>query len=139
MRQADGEDCQTSRGSLFESRPDIEAIDKLLREQESIEERKREENSKKCILDQEATLLSELLHQALKRVQELDSEIGTTMSQIFERQKYNTAVETLFDEEADKGRKMSETLRSMEIHEAEQVRLIDAITDHLDSRGISIT
>lgn len=53
MGQADGEDCQTSRGSLFESRPDIEAIDKLLREQESIEERKREENSKKCILDQE--------------------------------------------------------------------------------------
>jgi hypothetical protein len=90
----------------------------------------------KCM---QATLLSELLHQALKRVQELDSEIGTTMSQIFERQKYNTAVETLFDEEADKGKKMSETLRSMEIHEAEQVRLVDAITDHLDSRGISTT
>lgn len=91
---------------------------------------------RKCV---QATLLSELLHQALKRVQELDSEIDTTMSQIFERQKYNTAVETLFDEEADKGKKMSETLRSMEMHEAEQVRLIDAISDHLNSRRISIT
>lgn len=53
MGQADGEDCQTFRGSAFESRPNVEAIDKLLREQEFIEERRREENSKKYILDQE--------------------------------------------------------------------------------------
>ncbi len=78
------------------------------------------------------------MHQALKRVQELDSEIDTTMSQIFERQKYNTAVEALFDEEADKGKKMSETLKSMTIHEDEQLRLIDAIGEHLIDRGISM-
>ncbi len=78
------------------------------------------------------------MHQALKRVQELDSEIDTTMSQIFERQKYNTAVEALFDEEADKGKKMSKTLKSMTIHEDEQLRLIDAIGEHLMDRGISM-
>lgn len=78
------------------------------------------------------------MHQALKRVQELDSEIDTTMSQIFERQKYNTAVEALFDEEADKGKKMSKTLKSMTIHEDEQLRLIDAIGEHLIDRGISM-
>lgn len=78
------------------------------------------------------------MHQALKRVQELDSEIDTTMSQIFERQKYNTAVEALLDEEADKGKKMSKTLKSMTIHEDEQLRLIDAIGEHLIDRGISM-
>jgi len=60
------------------------------------------------------------------------------MSQIFERQKYNTAVEALFDEEADKGKKMSKTLKSMTIHEDEQLRLIDAIGEHLIDRGISM-
>ena len=60
------------------------------------------------------------------------------MSQIFERQKYNTAVEALFDEEADKGKKMSKTLKSTTIHEDEQLRLIDAIGEHLIDRGISM-
>jgi chromosome segregation ATPase len=111
---------------------DLEArVLRLLEQQNEVEERKRYEQERHESLTKESKLLQLLLHEALHRVEELDSEIETRRREIFEVQRYVSAVRTLLEEEQSKENRLLETLDCMNRHQEEQKEVMKEFYEHL--------
>jgi len=114
----------------------LEKINDLLSLQEEYEISRQACFARVEAFQKEICLTSSLLHCALSRTAELDAEMDDRRTEIMERQKYLTAVETLLMEEAEKSNSLRQSLETLKSHKEEQLELIGVVHDHLMKAGV---
>lgn len=114
----------------------LEKINSLLSLQEEYELSRQACFARVEAFQKEASLTSSLLNCALSRTAELDAEMDNRRTEIMERQKYLTAVETLLMEEAEKSISLRQSLETLKSHKEEQLELIGVVHDHLMKTGV---
>ena len=114
----------------------LEKINSLLSLQEEYEISRQACFARVEAFQKEASLTSSLLNCALSRTAELDAEMDDRRTEIMERQKYLTAVETLLMEEAEKSISLRQSLGTLKSHKEEQLELIGVVHDHLMKTGV---
>lgn len=114
----------------------LEKINSLLSLQEEYEISRQACFARVEAFQKESCLTSSLLHCSLGRTAELDAEMDDRRTEIMERQKYLTAVETLLMEEAEKSNSLRQSLETLKSHKEEQLELIGVVHEHLMKTGV---